>query len=97
MIFIGDNFVAKSYRVNFKNNMPINRSFIKQEFEFTAKCNSRFTGTNSNMVSRIQNATADAMNCSVYIPMYLLFVLDADLIDFLGFYNQGAPELVGEW
>ena len=95
--FIGDNFTAKSYRAHFKLNTK--QHFIKQNFEFTAYVNSKFSNSNGNMLARLQNTFASALNQSkkCNLPNYVIIVLDDDLITYLNFNKEGAATLMGSW
>ena len=99
---LGDNFTAKSYRTHFKrvSSGPNGRThFIKQQYDYTPFCNSRFASSNTNMVSRIQNSLASGFNKlkNGILPRYILVVLDDDLITFLDFKKDGAATLLGTW
>ena len=96
--FVGDNFMAKSYRTHFKRNTSSQR-FIKDNFEPTPFVNSRFSSSNTNMLSRIQNTFAAALNQmkKMNLPRYVVIVLDDDLITFLNFKDEGAATLLGTW
>ena len=94
---MGDNFFAKTYRLNFKKNLKPEDSFVKTGFEFKDYCNSRYEGINENMLSRIQCATGRAINANDYLPEFMVFVLDDELIQYLDYVNQGVPELLGSW
>ena len=92
--FIGDNFTAKSYRAHFKLNAK--QHFIMQNFEFTAFVNSKFSSSNGNMLARLQNTFASALNQSKksMLPKYVVIVLDNDLITYLNFNKEGAATLM---
>ena len=98
MWIVGDNFTAKSYRAHFK--LVTGRTFyIKENFEFSAFCNSRFNSANLNMLSRLQNTLAMAMNRTKtgLLPKYILVILDDDLITYLDFKQEGVATLLGSW
>ena len=99
---IGDNFGAKSYR-NFKlveqGKELDERFYIKDNFEYLEFFNSRYSSTNTNMLSRLQTTMATAINkCKDHLlPKYIIVVLDDDLISFLDFKHDGAATLLGSW
>ena len=64
--------------------MDESNSFMKNNFEVAAQCGSQFACANQNMLARIQNSLAQGLNKSLYLPKYILFVLDIDLIEHLG-------------
>ena len=95
---VGDNFVASTYRNNFKKAEF--ESFMKREFEATLHCSSRFSDANSNLLSRLQITVANAINSSSHLLHYIIIVLDDEIIDYLKFRGQGVASLYGsmlEW
>ena len=47
---LGDNFTSRSYRTYFRRQEG--DFFIKDHYEFAAQCNSRWSSSNENMLSR---------------------------------------------
>ena len=93
--FLGDNFMATSYRVSFKKSkQPM---FIKANFDVIASCSSRFSNNNTNMLSRISSSLAKTINEQIKMPKYVVVVLDKDLIEYLNFDDCGAAGMYGEW
>ena len=95
MWFIGDDFLASTFRVNFK--LPSRPSYIKDNFKVTAFCSNRFNDKNSNTLSRLQISISSALNSSTYLPHYMVFALDNDLINYLNFKGSGQASFYGEW
>ena len=95
---IGDNFTARSFRTHFKRDDAF-RHYMKQFFEVTPFCNSRFSSSNTNMIARLQNTLATGFNKSKdkVLPSYIVVVLDDDLITYLDFKHEGAATLLGTW
>ena len=65
-----------------------------------AFCNSKYASSNQNMLSRIQNTFAVALNQTKkggILPRYVIVVLDDDLIMYLDFKKDGAATLLGTW
>ena len=95
--FLGDNFIAKSYRKHFKN--AEGSFFIKQRYEFRAFCSSHFSCPTKNMINRLQNTMAATLNKykAEPLPKYLIIVLDDDLITYLDCKSDGAALLLGRW
>ena len=92
---IGDNFVATSIRNYFKKaTFP---SFIKDNFHWEAFCSSRFNDKNTNMLSRLQNTFALAVDKSERQPEYILVILDDDLISYLDFKGLGFASMISPW
>ena len=97
--FIGDNFVVKSYRTHYKKqNLDY---YIKENYDFTAYCNSKFSSPNENMLGRLENCFTAALNQTkknAIQPDYVLVILDDDLISFLGLNScNGLAILLGTW
>ena len=95
--FIGDNFAASTYRQHFKKQEG--DFYIKNHFKFTAFCNSRFHGSQTNMLARLQNTMASAINGSKngMLPQYFVIVLDDDLVSYLNYKKEGAATMLGTW
>ena len=93
--FVGDNFLATMYRQHFK--LARKDFYSKLLFEVTAKCKSRFSSKNTNMLSRIQNAGAEAINKNITLPKYMVIILDNDLINYLNYSNLGISLMYGSW
>ena len=76
----GDNFAATTYRKYFlcrseileegREANPFN-SYIKDKFEYNMFCNSRFNSPTQNMLVRIQNTVAAAINNNTSLPRYI--------------------------
>ena len=99
---LGDNFTSRSYRTHFKLNNPSDyKHYIKEWYDYSAYCNSRFTSSYENMLSHIQNALAAGLNNKINknkpLPKYILVVLDDDLITFLNLNDSGVATLQGTW
>ena len=91
----------KSYRTHFKKQDGPHgkKHYIKDNYDFTPFCNSRFASSNTNMLSRLQNSLATGLNKmkEELMPSYVLVVPDDDLITFLDFKKDGAATLLGSW
>ena len=97
---VGDNFMSTTYRQHFllRKNKEFNEtSFMKNEFDFKPFCNSRYNSVMSNMLVRLQNTFAGALNKNKLLPKYVLVILDDDLITYLKFKGQGVSVLLGDW
>ena len=96
--FIGDNFMAETYRKYFRKNDDYHW-FVKENFEVTGFCSSKYSDSNSNMLSRIVNSYAYALNeIKLFkLPKFIVVVLDDDLIQYLGFVGKGTTRCYGEW
>ena len=55
-----DNFVSESYRLNFKKAGP--DYFMKKNFDISTFCSNKYNDKNTNMLSRLQNTVAAAIN-----------------------------------
>ena len=74
--------------------------YIKNNYDFMAFCNSKYASLNQNMLSRIQNTFAVALNQTKkgdILPRYVIVVLDDDLIMYLDFKKDGAATLLRTW
>ena len=61
--FIGDNFVAKTFRAHFKiYSPPEEQLYIKANFEFVAFCSSKYNSPQENMLVRLQSSLASVIN-----------------------------------
>ena len=98
--FVADNFIARTFRAHFQKYQPKNGDlYAKNNFEITPHCNSRFASAQGNMLERLQNCLAAAINGNKdgLLPKYIVVVLDDDLIKFLGFMEEGVATLLGTW
>ena len=93
--FIGDNSLALSYRKSFKKAKG--DFYLKDSFEVTSFCSSKYSDANTNAISRLINIFAHAVNISKRMPKYIVVMLDGDLIDYLGFRGKGIAMFYGEW
>ena len=94
--------MAKSYRAHFKKvPQPVEGGlFIKDKYEYAAFCNSRFASLQENILVRLQNSMVMAINGnkkSGLMAKYIIVILDDDLIEFLGFVEEGVATLLGSW
>ena len=94
--FIGDNFLAGSYRTHYKK-CEKGDYFIKNNFDFKAFCGSKYNDSNSNCLSRLQITFVQAINKHSLLPKFVIVLLDDDLIQYLNFSNQGKACMYGEW
>ena len=70
---------------------------MKKYFQVEAHCSSRFSDSNSNMISRLQISMAKAINKAMYLPDYIIIVLEDDIIDFLEYRNYSVSAMYGTW
>ena len=92
--------MSMTYRLHFllRQNKQFNEScFMKNAFDFKPFCNSRFNSATANMLVRLQNTFASAMNKNPLLPKYVLVVLDDDLITYMNYKGTGVAVLLGEW
>ena len=109
--FIGDNFVAKTYRKHYKHMKLVEKDekdenkgstgyYIKDNFEYKAFCNSKFSSNQQNMLARLQNSMAQGVNSTTKtgrLLKYIIILLDDDLISYLNFSQDGVATLLGTW
>ena len=70
---------------------------MKERFEIRPYANSKYNSATKNMLLRLQNTFASAINKNKVLPKYILIVLDDDLITFLSYKKAGVSELLGDW
>ena len=103
--FLGDNFAATTYRKYYLNRSQTYKEgssitfedYISSHYDYHMQCNSRFNSSTENMLVRIQNTLAGAVNKSIALPKYIIVILDDDLITYLDYKGVGVGELLGEW
>ena len=92
---IGDNFVAETFRPCFLKQHK--NFFIRENFDISVFCGSKYCDKNQNTLSRLQITMAKAINDSVVLPEFIVVVIDKDLIEFLKYENSGVSTMYGEW
>ena len=92
---LGDNFLAETYCKYFKKAGP--DFYMKENYDVTAFCSSKYSDKNTNAVSRVLNSLILAVNQKVILPDYLINCLEADLIEYLGYKKYGVSTLYGSW
>ena len=98
-----DNFAATTYRKYFLEISGVQEQtakfdfYIKTNFDFDMFCNSRYNSPTQNMLVRIQNTVANAINKHIALSRYFLVILDDDLITYLDFKGPGVAELLRKW
>ena len=93
--FIGDTFLATTFREHFKKEREYN-FYCKENFDVSAYCSSRQCEKDQNIVRRIKNSLVAGLNKHWKLPKYLVILLDADIIDFLCYTNIGIAGFYGE-
>ena len=93
--FIGDTFVATTYREHFKKEREYN-FFCKENFEVSAYCRSRQSEKDQNIIRRIKNSLIGGLNKHWKLPKYIVVVLETDLIEFVDYTNFGISTLYGD-
>ena len=96
MWLLGNNFLAGMFRTFFKKNVDY-QFYMKQDFEVTPFCSSRYNDKNANMLSRLQITVTDAVNGKKPLLQFMVFILDNDLLDILDFKGIGISTLLGTW
>ena len=98
--FVGDNFAARTYRQHFllrKDHVHNKVPYVKSHFDLQMFCNNRYNSAQENMLIRIQNTVASALNGNVRFPKFLLIILDDDLITFLNYKGTAVAEFLSKW
>ena len=71
---------------------------MKNYFQIEKHCDSKYSNKNTNILSRIQNTVAKAINEQVKLPQIMLFVLHRDIINSTKKEDvEGCTALMGEW
>ena len=86
--------MAENYRRNFKKAENL---YMKENYEVLLFCSSRYSDKNVNAVSRIVNSFMAAINSKVYLPSFIMVILDDDLIQFMQYKKYGVSTLYGTW
>ena len=92
-----DNSTAISYRKHFLLRDDNRSGFMKSYILHRIFCNSKYSSTTKNMILHIHNTVAVAINDNTYLPKYMIFVVDDDLITYLDFKGVGVAQLLGTW
>ena len=96
MWIVGDNFMAKTVRVNF--DKAEEDYYIKNNFQIIKNCNSRYSSNNTNLLSRFVNSLISLLNTQAVLPEYILLILDNDIIQFFEYEKpRGVTSLLGNW
>ena len=93
--FIGDSFVATTYREFFKNDLNYD-FFTKRNFDVSAYCNSKQSEKDQNIVRRLRNSLAVALTKNWKLPKYIVVILEGDIIDYLNYTNFGISGFYGD-
>ena len=70
---------------------------MKDHYDVTPFCSSRYNDKNMNLISRIQHSLALALNSKNHLPAYIIVFLDDDLIEYLQYKKFKVASLLGEW
>ena len=92
---VGDNFLAESFRWNFKKSTY--QYYLKDHYEIIPYCSSQYSDRNMNALSRIVNSFIQGMNSKFYLPDFIIVFLDDDLIEYLGYKKVSLASLLGPW
>ena len=93
---LGDDFVASSYHQHLKK-VNSYKLFLKENFQIRAFCGNKYASNDVNPLNRLINSLIAGINDEIYLLDYVLFVLDADLIDHLKFIGYGVSTTLGSW
>ena len=92
---VSDNFFAESYRKYFKKSSS--EFYMKENYEIVAFCSSKYSDRNLNALSRLVNSFIEAMNTKFYLPDYIIFMLDDDLIQYMQYTKFKVASLYRLW
>ena len=88
--------MARCYRQFFKNAPEAGR-FVKERFEVSAYCNSRFATNELNIIIRVKSALTAAIEKHLKLPKYLVIVLEEDVIEYARFQGPGISGILGRY
>ena len=92
---IGDNFFAETVRPYYLKCAE--KMFTKESFEVMTFCKSRHDSNDTNMLSRLCSTLALAINERIKLPKFIVVILDDDLLNYLGYLDNGVAKMIGEW
>ena len=69
---------------------------MMSNFDMFPHCNSKYSSANPNMLARIQNSVANAINKNKHLPSFLVIILDDDIITYTDYMNLGVSEIFGK-
>ena len=94
MWIIGDNWMAETFRPAFKK-IKQTEFYLKEQFEVTPFCSSKYNDNNKNVLSRLQITMASAINKEKTLPKFILVIIDDELIKYLDYNNHEAAVMWG--
>ena len=93
---LGDQFVTNSLEDYFqKRRISEYNGFMKEHFDVTGFCSSKYTSSDTNAVSRMRNILTTVMQKQPLLPKYVVIVIDDDLIKYLDHEGYGATKAYG--
>ena len=95
LCIVGDNFMATTYRPNFKKSKS--DFYMKNQFEVTGFCSSKYSDANRNPLSRLQITLAAGVNAKDTLPDFIIMLIDNELLEFLDFNGCGMAIMLGNW
>ena len=85
--------MGKTFRTHYrKRNM-----YGSENFDVFPFCGSRFSSNDTNMLSRLCNSFAFALNQHVKLPKAVLIIINMDLMEFLEYDGCGVSTMYGTW
>ena len=88
--------MARSFRNNFTKVQDVSY-FMKEHFEVTGYCNSRYESNEKNLLIRFNNAIVKALNEKQKLPQYIVVALDDDIVHFAQYDGFGISRILGEF
>ena len=74
----------------------VHGGYSKDQFNITAFMTDKLLSNNANMLSRLQNCLAKAIQGEVLLPKLIVVVLDDDLINFFDYPDTGISKSLGK-
>ena len=93
--FVGDQFVFDSYEKYYKQRASDQKLYVQEHYEISAFNNDGFNCLDRNIVSRLRNKLAMAINDQVILPKFIIVVPDDDIISFIQHQKFGFSEAMG--
>ena len=93
---VSDNWVAETFRPHFKKVKNYD-FFIKDNFDVTSFCSSRYCDKNQNVLSRVYNMMVNTLNKEKSLPKFVVILLDVELLNYLDYTGHQMATLLGNW
>ena len=91
--FIGNSFMVRSFRQYFQDkDHTLYGGYVKDHFTTSGYMSDKYMSHNQNLIGRIQNCLAKAIQEEVILPKMIVFVLDEDVLQYLNHPGPGITK-----